>query len=117
MSIPLVRIAGAQLAAQGGFDLDRVEDVRIALGEAARILIGSGDPGPAGVDRRSLHTEFAVDARGFTVAMWCSGAPVSTTMGPEAAAIFSATTTSCDLEDDADGRSTIRARFDAEDPT
>lgn len=36
----LVRLAGADLAAERGFDYDQVQDVRMALGEAIGVLLG-----------------------------------------------------------------------------
>lgn len=58
---PLVRLAATQLAAQVGFDTDRIEDVRMAISEAARILTDDGAP--------ALSTEFAVATDGFDVRM------------------------------------------------
>lgn len=46
----VARLTGAQLASQVGFDVDRVEDVRIAVSEAVRILTAGGGGAPVTAD-------------------------------------------------------------------
>lgn len=41
LSAPLIRLAATQLAAQDGFAYDRVEDIRVAVGEAVAVLARS----------------------------------------------------------------------------
>lgn len=55
---PLVRLAATQLAAQSGFDVDRIEDVRVAVNEATRILSDDGSP--------PLATDFEIADGGFS---------------------------------------------------
>lgn len=64
----VLRLAATQLAAQTGFDTDGVEDVRVAVSEAARIL-GRDDP------TVPLTTAFSVHERGFMVSVSRAGEP------------------------------------------
>lgn len=114
---PIVRLTATQLAAQLGFDHDRIGDVRVAVGEALRVLGGSRDV----LDQHGARpsTGFRAD---FTVAatslrMRITGGNVAAVGGadPDTGAILSATTSAYQLEPDGKPEPSVTLMFDRDD--
>lgn len=95
-SSPLIRLAAAQLAAQRGFDLDRVEDVRMAVNESIRMLIGPSWGGASGPVAEPPHVEavFTTGDTGLTVALGLIGDHHPATPDDDSVRILAATTSS-----------------------
>lgn len=60
--VGLVRLVAAAVAARGGFTVDEVEDIKIAVGEACTALLGSGD-GTGAMTARFLLQKDALEVR------------------------------------------------------
>ena len=93
-SSPMIRLAAAQLAAQSGFDHDQVEDVRIAVSEAIRILIGipAEDGGATDTDRPRLVVDFLVGGRSIAAAVRLEADVEAVGVDADSASILEATT-------------------------
>lgn len=66
--VPLLRSVAADVAIRGDFDLDAIEDLRMAVDEAAALLVGCAAPGARlscalRLDARRVHVRLTVDAR------------------------------------------------------
>lgn len=94
-SSPLIRLAAAQLAAQSGFDHDQVEDIRIAVSEAVRILIGApaGLGGGADTDRPRLVVDFVVGEGSIAAVVRLDAEAVAVGVDDDSTRILEATTT------------------------
>ena len=57
--VSLVRSTAVAVASRVGFDLEQLEDIRLAVGEAAGLLVGSAEPGSV-IDVRLELEEDAV---------------------------------------------------------
>ncbi len=99
-SSPLIRLAATQLAAQCGFDHDQVEDVRIAVSESIRILIGApaDDGGGSGSDRPRLVADFLVGPRSIAAAVRLEAETPAAGVDDDSARILEATTTSYTID-------------------
>jgi len=95
-SSPLIRLAAAQLAAQCGFDHDELEDVRVAVSEAIRILIGApaGRGGDSDTDRPRLVADFLVGPRSIAAAVRLEGGAEAAGVDDDSTRILEATTSS-----------------------
>ncbi|HET8930349.1 MAG TPA: hypothetical protein VFN21_06805 [Acidimicrobiales bacterium] len=100
-SSPLIRLAAAQVAAQCGLDYDRVEDVRMAVSESVRILIGApGDEVDGASDAPRLDAVLTVGDRSLTIVVGLDGNGDGNAPGPDddSIRILEATTTSFSID-------------------
>lgn len=99
-SSPLIRLAAAQVAAQSGLDYDRVEDVRIAVSEAIRILIGvpMDEEGGSDLDAGHLDADFTVGGGSLTIVVGIDGNENAPGPDDDSIRILEATTTSFGID-------------------
>lgn len=93
-SAPLIRLAAAQLTAQCGFDLDHVEDVRIAVAEAVRILVGAPGERDATADGARILADFDVADHEIVATIGLQGALDAVGFDATSTRILDATTAS-----------------------
>ncbi len=106
---PLVRLAATQLAAQSGFDTDRIEDVRVGISEATRILSPGDDP--------TLSTEFEVAGRAITARLSRRLHTPVVPLDATTERILAAVTTRYVVGGGDGDTATVRVDFDPDDPT
>lgn len=113
-SSPLIRLAATQLAAQCGFDLDRIEDVRIAVHESVRILIGAPEHERSGPVRTAptLETIFTVGPAALTVDIGLVGDRDSDGVDGDTVPILEATTSSFHLDTTGPAPRAVTVQFD-----
>lgn len=111
---PLVRVAAAQLAAQGGASYDQVEDVRIAIGETVRILSGIvlGQDSEAEGRAPMLDADFDMGVDGLAVTVGVEPTQAVSPPGEDATRILEATTAAYEIDMDGTTPHRVALRFD-----
>ncbi len=121
----LIRSAAATLAAQHEFSYDEVEDVRIAIGEAVRLLTGSPPEGPEAPaispgDRvpsdGRLDACFSMRGDVLRVEVHLSDKAAFSPVDPESGNILGATTDDFAIDVATPGNSTVTMTFQRQAP-
>lgn len=111
---PLVRLAAAQLAAQGGASYEQVEDVRIAIGETVRILcgvaLGQDSDGEGGAPM--LDADFAVGVDALAVTLGVDPMQPVSPPGDDATRILETTTMEYEIDMEGPTPQWVALRFD-----